>query len=492
MTGGWTDTSLTELGRKQAELLGEKLKSVLKDNDDGEKFTLYSSDLLRAKQTADIVGTYIGLQVACDRELREVNLGIANGQTKAWAHKHRIPRLSAGFDIDYREYLHAETWRQFYERVCRCMERICAEDANHLIIVTHGGTLGYIIAWWLGFAPEMLEKAYFPTLPGSYSLLHSNGYNQRTLRQLNEASHLDVLRQENRMGKSPKRNGGKDVNSDSCPGEGKAIKPVQSYTIWFSQRTGSTLLNNALNSTGMAGQPNEWLNGKDPLTATQADVERMWTGGTTANGVFGLKTSLKREWIDAFRQLYTLPETATQAEVWQTAFPNCNKHIYMTRRNKVRLAVSWWRAIVSGEWHRASEAKRQESDAEDKREPVDGLVPADRPVPGDQRGLADKGDLVDKYNFDAIRHLYIESSMREAALEEFFTESGIVPLTIVYEDFILDYEGTVRKVLEFLNLPTDNVTIAPPSHDRLADDVSEDWVQRFREEIQQEWKTKAW
>ncbi|MCC2686947.1 MAG: Phosphoglycerate mutase [Paenibacillaceae bacterium] len=208
MTGGWTDTPLTELGRKQAELLGEKLKSVLKDNDDGEKFTLYSSDLLRAKQTADIVGARIGLPAAYDRELREVNLGVANGQTKAWAHKHRIPRPSAGFDIDYREYLHAESWRQFYDRVCRCLERICAADPNHLIIVTHGGTLGYIIAWWLGLTPEMLEKAYFPTLPGSYSLLHSNGYNQRTLRQLNDTAHLDPLKQEQQAAKTQKKNGG--------------------------------------------------------------------------------------------------------------------------------------------------------------------------------------------------------------------------------------------------------------------------------------------
>jgi LPS sulfotransferase NodH len=325
----------------------------------------------------------------------------------------------------------------------------------------------------------MLEKAYFPTVPGSYSLLHSNGYNQRTLRQLNDTSHLDILKQEHQAAKTQRSSGG---GADSPSKTERDMKPTQSYTIWFSQRTGSTLLNSALNSTGVAGQPNEWLYGKDPKTITQADVERMWAGGTTENGVFGLKTSLKREWIDAFRQLYDLPETTTRAEVWQAVFPNCNKHIYMTRRNKVRLAVSWWRAIVSGEWHRTAGDKPQpqESDPVDMRDSADGHVPAD------------KSALADKYNFDAIRHLYIESSIREAALEDFFTEAGIVPLTIVYEDFILDYEGTVHKVLEFLDIPSAHVPIAPPSHDRLADDVSEEWVQRFREELQREWKTKAW
>ena len=37
------------------------------------------------------------------------------------------------------------------------------------------------------------------------------------------------------------------------------MKPRLSYTIWFSQRTGSTVLCKALESTGIAGKPNEWL-----------------------------------------------------------------------------------------------------------------------------------------------------------------------------------------------------------------------------------------
>ena len=41
--------------------------------------------------------------------------------------------------------------------------------------------------------------------------------------------------------------------------------PQLSYTIWFSQRTGSSLLCNALESTGVAGKPNEWLIHKPDL-----------------------------------------------------------------------------------------------------------------------------------------------------------------------------------------------------------------------------------
>jgi LPS sulfotransferase NodH len=240
------------------------------------------------------------------------------------------------------------------------------------------------------------------------------------------------------------------------------MRPEQCYTIWFSQRTGSTLLNTALASTGVAGNPGEWLHGKVPNLIRKEDIEQMWKEGTTPNGVFGLKTSFQSEWISAFRKLYEVPETASRAKVWCEAFPNCNKHIYMTRRNKVRLAVSWWRAIVSGEWHRQHGDKPQEH------------------------------DIADKYHFDAINHLFIECSLREAAMEDFFSEDGIVPLTIVYEDFILDYEGTVMKVLEFLNIPTDKVKVSPPSLDRLADDVAEQWVQQFRQERQKDDEIPAW
>jgi LPS sulfotransferase NodH len=241
-------------------------------------------------------------------------------------------------------------------------------------------------------------------------------------------------------------------------------QPKQSYTIWFSQRTGSTLLNKALTSTGVAGDPGEWLHyqHRDPATLKREDLEQMWQYGTTSNGVFGLKINFEQRWIDAFRAMFEIPQETSRADVWSTAFPNCTKHVYMTRRNKVRLAVSWWRAIVSGEWHRNYGDKPQEH------------------------------DIADKYKYEAINHLLIESTMCEAAIEDFFSESGIVPLTIVYEDFIQDYEGTVMKVLEFLNIPSDNINVSPPSFDKLADDVAEQWVQRFRQESQKGWENKRW
>ena len=251
------------------------------------------------------------------------------------------------------------------------------------------------------------------------------------------------------------------------------MPPRLSYTIWFSQRTGSTLLSRALAATGMAGRPEEWLYTGDTELMTHygvADVAELqahlWTLGSTPNGVFGLKHSFYEPQVG--RVLATLgtlpgspPPSAPRAAVWAHAFPH-HRHIFMTRRNKVRLAVSWWKAIRTQEWH---------------REP--GAPAASRPPGGD-------------YSFDAINHLLCEATLREAGIQEFFAEAGIVPLTVVYEDFSADYAGTLARVLNFLGLDATDASIPPPPLAPTADAVNEAWVQRFRKERQEGWENWGW
>lgn len=247
------------------------------------------------------------------------------------------------------------------------------------------------------------------------------------------------------------------------------MKPKLSYTIWFSQRTGSTLLCRALASTKIAGQPSEWLSDNNLLAKYQVDnhaelQQRIWQLGSTPNGVFGVKTGIYNPYfgslLDTFRYFPGCnPRSQNPVEIWHNAFPHC-KHIYMTRRNKVRLAVSWWKAIQTQEWHRCL-----------------GQPPQPK-------------DLENKYSYEAIDHLFAECSMREAAIQDFFNSGSIIPLTIVYEDFILAYEATIRNILNYLELPnTEEILIAPPPLQKLADEVSEQWVQRFRREKQRGWES---
>lgn len=250
------------------------------------------------------------------------------------------------------------------------------------------------------------------------------------------------------------------------------MRPQSSYTIWFSQRTGSTLLCKALESTGIAGRPREWFNCPPSLLSTYRKTdhaelqEYLWKLGSTDNGVFGVNHSYYEphfsqliETLEKFPACQ--PNEIRRTIVWEQVFPN-HRHIFMTRRNKIRLAVSWWRAIQSGEWHLSTGEQR-------------------KPV-----------DLSNAYSFDAINQLYNECSMREAGIQEFLAEGGIIPLNIFYEDFIQNYEGTIRMILGYLELDSRSVTIAPPALTKLADKVSEEWVQRFREERQNGWVNRGW
>jgi broad specificity phosphatase PhoE len=72
---GFTGPPLNELGRQQAEELAARLEGLHVD-------AIYSSDTLRAVETAEIVADRLGLEVRQDPRLREVNFGEWEGLTR--------------------------------------------------------------------------------------------------------------------------------------------------------------------------------------------------------------------------------------------------------------------------------------------------------------------------------------------------------------------------------------------------------------------------
>lgn len=110
MVGSWTDWELSELGVQQAKRIGEKLKVELSD----KKFVMYSSDLLRAKQTAEIVGGYLGLAPILRTELRERNLGRCCGKSVQWLRENQEMQEKT---IDDRLFSDAESHRDEWNRL---------------------------------------------------------------------------------------------------------------------------------------------------------------------------------------------------------------------------------------------------------------------------------------------------------------------------------------------------------------------------------------
>ena len=80
MVGSWTNQDLSDLGKSQANKIGEKLAVELKD----KEYALYSSDLLRTKHTVEVVAKHLCIAPIIVEELRERNLGMAVGKSVHW------------------------------------------------------------------------------------------------------------------------------------------------------------------------------------------------------------------------------------------------------------------------------------------------------------------------------------------------------------------------------------------------------------------------
>jgi LPS sulfotransferase NodH len=49
---------------------------------------------------------------------------------------------------------------------------------------------------------------------------------------------------------------------------------------------------------------------------------------------------------------------------------------------------------------------------------------------------------------------------------------------------VIDFEGHIKKVVEYLEIEYTQLNVQPMYYQRTADDLSEQWVQRFREDLQ--------
>jgi broad specificity phosphatase PhoE len=117
---GHADPPLNELGRAQAVELAEALA--------GERLeAIYASDLKRACETAEIVGSRLGIPVTSDPALREIDVGSWSGLTRD--------------ELEGREW-DGETSEAHGERVLAAVRRIVLQHpAGRVLVVTHGGSL---------------------------------------------------------------------------------------------------------------------------------------------------------------------------------------------------------------------------------------------------------------------------------------------------------------------------------------------------------------
>ncbi|WP_309400229.1 histidine phosphatase family protein [Cerasicoccus maritimus] len=152
---GQQDSPLTEKGRRQADAIGERLKSFKFDR-------IISSDLGRAVDTCRAIAQYHPDTLwEQNAGLRERNFGILAGYTRAEA-AVKFPREEEGYlhgGVDY-VIPEGESLRDVFHRAGNTFDSIAkCFDGQTVCVVTHGGILGMFLRHAIGIPCES-TRAY--------------------------------------------------------------------------------------------------------------------------------------------------------------------------------------------------------------------------------------------------------------------------------------------------------------------------------------------
>jgi LPS sulfotransferase NodH len=240
----------------------------------------------------------------------------------------------------------------------------------------------------------------------------------------------------------------------------------RSYMISTAPRTGGFLLAEALESTQIAGRPREYFDppfqqewcSQQGITSDMEYYDKAMAAGTTPNGVFGAKV-LWHQFEHLMVRLRLIGGSAlSDLELLRRTFPDL-RYVFLTRKDKIRQAVSYDRAIRSGIWWSIP----NHSDCE-----------AEAAAPGSV--------IMPPFDFEQIDGWVTRLTEFDAKWRRHFKRMGLEPFEVVYEDLAVHYESTVRTILGYLNLPDcATVSITPPRLQKQADDVTEEWVRRYHE-----------
>jgi trehalose 2-sulfotransferase len=246
------------------------------------------------------------------------------------------------------------------------------------------------------------------------------------------------------------------------------LRPSLSYLICCAERTGSTLLGDALIGTGIAGRPRSYFNrvahynpkiqrilgnARDDETY----LDKVIVAATTSNGVSGAKVHWEHflNLVSKTGRGFPVHGSTVPASVperLRVHFPDL-RYIWLVRRNAVARAISHYRVKKNNQWQLDS-----------------------RWVTDDTGGEGEPG-----FDFDEIDAFVRIGEVEDGHWRKFFAEHEISPLELTYEELVQDLEGTVRRVLGFLGISAEAIEVPPPTLRRQADHLSREWEVRYRQ-----------
>ena len=133
---GSNDIELNRTGLRQAERLAERLAAEPCD-------IIYSSDLLRAKKTAEIINSRHGVDLITTPILREADFGEFEGRFTTDA------KISDAFTAYMEDHVHA-----YFAKVHAYLDEILRSNHKSIFIVGHFGTVRAILCYLLRIPAE--------------------------------------------------------------------------------------------------------------------------------------------------------------------------------------------------------------------------------------------------------------------------------------------------------------------------------------------------
>lgn len=181
---GHLDIPLNEAGRRQSRLLAQRLASW-------PISAVYSSDLSRASETADMIARQLRLKPILDSDFRERNGGIFQGYTMEELQRRHPQALQAFLDSGHPP-AGAESNLTLARRAAPALERIVAAHPGETItLITHGGTLRVLIAYIMGL--PVGRKPPFKVSGNTGLTIAEMGREHNYITLLNDCCHLQEL-----------------------------------------------------------------------------------------------------------------------------------------------------------------------------------------------------------------------------------------------------------------------------------------------------------
>lgn len=246
-----------------------------------------------------------------------------------------------------------------------------------------------------------------------------------------------------------------------------AAPDIDAYLICATPRTGSTLLCGLLESTGVAGRPESYFRQPDERSwaarwgiasapgarFSYADYVRgARAEGRTPNGVFAARIMWGTLDEVIGKLAATYPDSpASDVDLLTRAFGR-TRFVYLWRQDVLAQGVSWLRAEQTGVWFQAAPAPS--TPAETETEPRFDLG-----------RISELTRMIDEHN---------------AAWQSWFASSGVRPYQVRYEDLDADPVGVTLDVLGFLGLELPPGREVLVCHQRLADELNAEWIERAR------------